>query len=436
MSIFRFWVPLAATWTMMAVEGPLLAAVIARMPEPAFNLAAYGVAWAFALLVEAPVIMLMSASTALAENLRSYRRLRTFTHALTIGATASLLIVLLPPVFARIAAFLSLPDEIARITRGSLWILLPWPGAIAYRRLLQGLLIRSGRTRLVATGTVLRLSAMAGTALILYAIGALPGAWVGAAALSTGVLVEAAAARFMARGALHDLHRDRTDAEPPPYRDIARFYWPLALTSMIGLTVQPVLTFFMGHAPRPIESLAVLPVVIALAFFFRAPGLSYQEAAIALLGRNLERYRELARFATVLGLTTSALFALVVFTPFANFWFHTVSGLEPDLAALAVPAARFMVPLPALSVLLSLQRAVLVQRRSTRPISIATAIEVGAVAITFAALGWWIEMIGVIAAGIALATGRIAANAFLAASSGVPRSLRFRNSAPAPPPAR
>jgi hypothetical protein len=62
-SIIAFWFPLAATWFMMAVEGPFLAAVIARLAEAKFNLAAYGVAYAVALLVESPVIMLMSAAT-------------------------------------------------------------------------------------------------------------------------------------------------------------------------------------------------------------------------------------------------------------------------------------------------------------------------------------------------------------------------------------
>ncbi|NCS89120.1 MAG: hypothetical protein GW789_10320, partial [Ignavibacteria bacterium] len=63
--IFIFWLPLAATWLMMAAEGPFLAALIARLAEPKYNLAAYGVAFSFALIIEAPVIMIMSASTAL-----------------------------------------------------------------------------------------------------------------------------------------------------------------------------------------------------------------------------------------------------------------------------------------------------------------------------------------------------------------------------------
>ena len=81
-AIFRFWVPLAATWLMMAVEGPFLAAIIARLADPKFNLAAHGIAFAFAVLVEAPVIMLMSASTALAKDEVSFRRLRNFTYVL------------------------------------------------------------------------------------------------------------------------------------------------------------------------------------------------------------------------------------------------------------------------------------------------------------------------------------------------------------------
>ena len=49
--IFVFWLPLFATWLMISVEGPFLAAIIARLAEPKYNLAAYGVAFSFALIV-------------------------------------------------------------------------------------------------------------------------------------------------------------------------------------------------------------------------------------------------------------------------------------------------------------------------------------------------------------------------------------------------
>ncbi|MEN8164129.1 MAG: hypothetical protein ABFS37_08365, partial [Acidobacteriota bacterium] len=80
-----FWAPLALTWLMMAVEGPLLTAVIARMADPKLNLAAFGVAFAFALIVEAPVIMMMAASTALVSNRETYLKLRNVTQALNVA---------------------------------------------------------------------------------------------------------------------------------------------------------------------------------------------------------------------------------------------------------------------------------------------------------------------------------------------------------------
>ena len=98
--IFRLWVPLAATWLMMSVEGTFLAAVIARLDEPTFNLAAYGVAFAFALIVEAPIIMILSAATALVRDYESFKKLRNFSYTLNLLITLGMLLVLWRPVFS------------------------------------------------------------------------------------------------------------------------------------------------------------------------------------------------------------------------------------------------------------------------------------------------------------------------------------------------
>ncbi len=417
-SIFIFWLPLAATWLMMAAEGPFLAAVIARLADPKFNLAAHGVAFAFALLIEAPVIMIMSASTALAEDATSFRRLRAFTYALNAAVTGVMLVVLVPPAFRFLMqGVIALPDEIARLTYRALWILLPWPGAIGYRRFYQGVLIRDGRTRLVAYGTVLRLTTMAATAVVLYLTLAPPGAYVGAAALAVGVSVEAVASRLMARASVKALlgtEVPEDDArEPLGYRRIVRFYYPLALTSLIGLAAQPMLTFFMGRARAPVESLAVFPVVVALSFIFRAMGLSYQEVAIALVGKRYEHVRELGRFALGLGVASSVGLALVALTPLAGFWFETVSGLSAELARFAIVPTMILVPIPFLSVILSYQRGILVIAEVTQPITWATAIEVGGIAVGFPILGWKLGMVGVTAAATAFLVGRLASNLYL-----------------------
>jgi progressive ankylosis protein len=425
-TIFLFWAPLAAQWIMMALEGPFLAAVIARMGDPAFNLAAYGIAFALAILVESPVIMLMSAATALVEDAASYRRLRNFANALNAGSTLLLLLVLVPPVYdLLLRRLLEVPDAVVDLVYVALWLLLPWPAAIGYRRFLHGVLIRSGLTRRVAYGTVIRLAAMAGTALLLYVTTSLPGAWVGAAALSAGVCAEAAAARIMAAGAIARLLRGRDLVAARPaaapvaataaaeYMAIARFYYPLALTSFIALTVQPLLTFLMGRAPLPVESLAVFPVVHALSFLFRAPSFSYQEVVIALAGRRFENAGRLARFGLVLGLASTGGMAFVAFTPLAELWFARLSGLPPELAAAAIVPARIVVLLPALAVVVALQQGLLVLHRATPPITTATIVEVLTIGVVFVLSGWIGGMRGVDAAMLSLMVGRAAGSIVL-----------------------
>jgi Na+-driven multidrug efflux pump len=418
--ILLFWMPLAAQWMMMSLEGPFLAAVIARTPGPEFNLAAYGVAWAFAILIESPVIMLMSAATALVEDAATYRKLRNFANALNVGATVIFLLVLIPSVHDLIMARLfGLPEPVVELVYGALWLLLPWPAAIGYRRFLHGVLIRSGQTRLVAVGTVVRITTLMLSTLLLFKVTDLAGAWVGAAGLTAGVVVEAAVSRWMASRAIRDLVQGAhapASHPTPSYADVARFYYPLAVTSFLGLTVHPMLTFFMGRAPSPIASLAVFPVVHALSFLFRAIGFSFQEVVIALAGRRLEHVPRLARFGTGLAVLSSSALAVVAFTPLADLWFLRVSGLPPELAALAVAPAQLSVVLPALAVFIAFQHGILVRGRHTRPVTVATAVEVGTIAVLFVLLGWVAGLMGVTAAVAAMVGGRAAGNLFLMGS--------------------
>lgn len=414
-SIFVFWAPLAVTWLMMAVEGPFLAAVIARLADPKLNLAAYGVAFAFAILVEAPVIMIMSASTALVDDAASFRKLRNFTWVLNAWTTVVMLLLAWPPIFKLVAVeWVGLSADVASRTHQAIVILLPWPAAIGYRRFFQGLLIRDRRTRRVAYGTGVRLSSMCLTALFCAHFTPLGGASVGAAALAAGVCAEAAASRWMASDTVRRLLLALQPHRPAiQYTAIARFYYPLILTSVLSLAAQPLVTFFMGHARSSLESLAVLPVVLSLTFVFRAIGLSYQEAAIALLGQAGENRPPLTRFACGLALATSGILALIGFTPLANVWFERVSGLSSELARVATLPARILVPLPALSVLLSFQRALLVHARATAPLTAAVLIELAGIAAAVAVLVHGLDLVGATAAAIAFVAGRVAGNLFL-----------------------
>lgn len=404
---------------MMAFEGPFLASIIARMPEAKYNLAAYGVAYSIALLLEAPVIMMMAASTTLVKNETSFLKLRRFNNLLIMLVTISALVILIPPVFDFIAlSIINLPFEVAELTHTSLIFLLPWPAAIAYRRFLQGILIANNKTRYVSYGTVIRLLSMSFSALISYKFFELPGAWLGACALSAGVVMEMIVSHLMCRNlikSIKDKNRQPLKADYKlRYKEIYRFYYPLVLSSFLAFAAHPMISLFLGNSKMAIESLAVLPVINALVFIFRSIGLSFQEVVIILLGEKNEGYASLKKFAFKLGLFNLVILGTIAFSPFHHIWFENISGLPEQLSRIAILPTQILVIVPALSVLLAFQRAIQVAFKKTKQITIATFIEVTLIAGVISICISWLDIIGITSAAIALLLGRLGSNTFLA----------------------
>lgn len=412
--IFLFWGPLALTWLMMALEQPILITFIARLNDAKYNLAAFGIAGSFAMIIEAPIIMLMSASTALVTGRNSYRKLKRFTDILNAFITGMQIIILIPPVFNYIVIrLMEVPEDVARLAHIALVIFLPWAASIGYRRFYQGILIRNNLTRRVTYGTLVRLSVILITGVLLFIAGA-EGAYVGAAAMSLAVICEAVATRIMVSRTLKDLlHTEDHENVNLRLRSIARFYFPLALTSILSLGVHPFVTFFLGRSRMAVESLAVLPVVTSLVFIFRSLGLSYQEVNIALIGKEKQNYVVLRNFAVYLGLIVTVLISLLAFTPLAELWFVNLSGLSTELADLSYLPLKIMILLPALTVLLNFQRSSLIVNGTTGPISIATAIELSGIIIVLLLCVVFLNLIGVVAASIAFMAGRGMSNIYL-----------------------
>ncbi len=412
--IFLFWGPLALTWLMMSVEQPFLIAFIARLGDAKLNLAAFGIAGSFALIVEAPIIMLMSASTALVTGRHSYLKLKRFTDILNAGITGVQLVILIPPVFRFIVTdLMGVPEDITRLAHIALVIFLPWAASIGYRRFYQGILIRHNLTRRVTYGTMVRLLVIVIVGLILYSAG-INGAYVGAGAMSLAVMTEAIATRMMASATLKRLlQTEDLENGHMGLRSITRFYYPLALTSILSLGVHPFVTFFLGRSYMAVESLAVLPVVSSLVFIFRSMGLSYQEVNIALIGRQKQNYGLLRNFAVYLGIIVSILVTLLAFTPLADLWFINVSGLTKELADLSYLPLQIMILLPALTVLLNFQRSLLVINGTTGPISKATAVELITIIIVLLICVVFLDMAGVVAAAIAFTIGKCMSTLYL-----------------------
>src|SRR5687768_15295195 len=147
----------------MGAELPLFTAVVARMPQPEQNLAAYSsLVFPIALTIEAPIIMLLAASTALCSDWRSYVQVRRFMLVAGAALTALHLAVAFTPLFDFVAReLIGAPAEVLEPGRVGFRLMTPWTWAIAYRRFQQGVLIRFDRAGAVGTGTLVRLAANA-----------------------------------------------------------------------------------------------------------------------------------------------------------------------------------------------------------------------------------------------------------------------------------
>ena len=365
--IFVFWVPLALMWLMMAIEQPALAAIVARLPDETTNLAAFGVAFSLALVIESPIIQLLTAGTALAGDTARYRVLIRFMHLLGLGLTALHLLIAVTPLFDLIVrTILTVPEHIVEPARAAFLLMTPFTAAVGYRRLWQGVLIRYGRTAVIPLTMLVRLAA---SGLVLawgLVTGVMPGASVAAVALVAGVVASAVASWLFCRPVLRDrLPKPDAQSEVLDAKTLLQFYVPLSLTSVIFLSAQPLLTFGMSRAAFPVQALAVWPVINGFLFLFNSLALSYQEAVVAILGQGESNIPRVRRFTWWLAGGIGLMFYLAALTPFSETWFRVVSGLPEGLLPFtAIPV--IILPLaPMLAAAKSWFRGRLVHERRT-----------------------------------------------------------------------
>lgn len=374
--VLALWWPLAASWALMGVELPLFTAVVARMPEPETNLAAYGsLVFPIALVIEGPIIMLLAASTALCKDWPAYRKVHRFMTSAGLALTLVHVLAAFTPLYYVIARHLiGVPEEVVEPGRIGLMIMTPWTWAIAHRRFHQGVLIRFERSRSVSAGTLVRLAANALVLATGYVVGDMSGIVLGTLGIATGVVAEAAYVRWRVEPVLREhLRPIRVEQEPLTRAAFLRFYTPLALTPLLTLLNQPLGASAMSRMPESLASLAAWPAVHGLVFLLRSAGFAYNEVVVALLDRP-GAVRALRRFAVILGGCTVGLLVCLAATPLGAFWFGTVLRLTPDLAALSHTAICLAVLMPGYQAFQSWYQGALVHGRFSRPVTEAVVI--------------------------------------------------------------
>ena len=368
--ILTAWWPLALSWLLMGIELPMISSVVARLPDQQVQLAAFGgVVFPLALLVEAPVIMMLAASTALSTNSEAFKVLKRFMGRTALIMTLIHVLFGFTPLYDIVVVpLLDIPAAVVEPARVGFMIMLPWTWAIADRRFHQGLLIRFGQRNEVAIGTGVRLCA---TILVLGA-GALlefQGAVVAGAALSISTISEAVYARIKSRRVIAGPLRDS------PVNDVVvrgtkllSFYVPLAMTPFLVLAMQPIGAAGIDRMANPIESLAVWAPLNGLVFLCRSAGVGFNEVVIGHYKEPGAR-ASLSRFAWIVGGCFSLFLALMSLPPVADLWFGEIIGLERDLIDVGTLILWMTIPIPLLTFLQSFYQGAIVDAHRTRYIT-------------------------------------------------------------------
>jgi hypothetical protein len=412
--ILTFWLPLAASWVLMTLEGPFVQAAIARLADPETNLAAFGIVVSLSITIEAPVIMLLATTTALCRDRAAYLVLRRFMISLNLILTIVAAVVAFTPIYGVfVQGLMGVPEHIAEAARPGMAIMTFWSAAIGWRRFYQGVLIRFGQTRRITVGTLVRLFVSAGTAAILALWGQLSGVAVGSCALMFGVLAEAILVTWLVRPTVKrrlsisaPVPAGEEPIDPLTMRRVIGFHTPLAATSLLTLFSQPLISAGLARMAYPELSLAAWPVANSMVLFARSFGLATQEVVIALTD-GPATLGPLRRFSFNVALGSVLVLALIAFTPLVDIYLIDIAGVSSELAGFVVPGVRAALLIPGLTTLQSWLRALLMKGEDTTSIYQAMGINLFVTAVTLVA-GVALNAPGIQMAAVALTVAMLA----------------------------
>ena len=392
--ILKTWWPLALSWFMLTVEQPILAAVVARGAEPKVQLAAWGLAFSLVLVLTAPSIAMLAASTTLSKDRESYRTGRGYMLWLTAALTALHLLLAFTPIFDLIVVrLIAPPPELVEPVRSGVRIMLPFIPSLAIRRFQYGVLIRCDHTRVVSVGTLLRLILEVALAIGLYRLAGWDGILIATTSISAGVLFEAVYATVRVRPVLLNelppaAPPSRSSTPPLTLNRFMRFYLPLALTTLLQISLQPLVSASLSRMPDSLGSLALWPVLYGVLIMANSAAIAYVEAVIVLLDRP-GSLKALRRFTWQLGLSLAAIPLVLAVTPLGRFLFLHITGLPLELIEQAQNVLWLMIPLPALTTLSSWFHGTLINSQRTRAITEAVLLSSTIIAVLLALGSLW-----------------------------------------------
>ena len=165
----------------------------------------------------------------------------------------------------------------------------------------------------------------------------------------------------------------------------ARFYAPLAATSLLLTVTNPLLISAMSRSVNASVALAGFGVAFSLCGVLYSPVLVGQQVAATKLLHG-RRFKPIQSFWLRIGSLFSLVAAAVAFTPLGHWVFGGVMGVSGDIFDEARTAIALLAPVPLLTAVRAVHQGRLVAGHRTNPIAIATGARTAILALVAAVL--------------------------------------------------
>ncbi len=368
--VFWTWLPTALGSSVLVIEIPVVAASVARARNGADALAAFGIVISVIVVVNTPGLAMAPLVIAEAGH-RAGRQLGRY--GLAVGAAGTVVLLLLalsPTAFSVLRLLMNVDHTLSTDVRGGLLALAPASVAVAGRRYLHGRLIFAERTRPITVATMVRICCSGGAAWAWVAADPSAGAFGGGFSLTIGAFVEFTVLTIASR---------RVPALPSApaggVRSLVARHAQISSSLLLNTVPALITTAGITHSREPVPSLVAWPALYGLLGLFTGPTLDWESVTAATLRRD-PADRAPGRLTGWLAAGFLGLFAAVMLSPAGHGYIHDFIGVPSDPTRLALTWGVLLIPGPALAVLRSYARGLVICDGSTGRLVQASAADV------------------------------------------------------------
>ena len=190
------------------------------------------------------------------------------------------------------------------------------------------------------------------------------------------------------------------DSSSPTYRQIASFFVPLALTSLIMSLSHTIVNAGVARTPQPEVALAAYALARSIVRIIENPMFMVRQTVVSLT-KDYNSFLRVKRFMYVLAGGVTVILAIMGFTPLGYYVFHNLIGASAPVAKQSHMALMVLFLLPITTVSRNIYHGVAILSRQTILVPKTSALRLAFMSVTIFLLAYLTELPGALSASIA-----------------------------------